>query len=249
VLARTLQCGAGMKRLMPLLTLAVTACGPVALDKDLREIPGLVFYVPDTSINDYDTVALNFDWDRGGDCYRIAADTRLTVNGEAYTLEQRGDTRLSFDGASGCQFPSFKGPLRPADESRTEYILSDDHSRMRAVFQNLRAKRSLRVNGQDKAVLRMGSEVDIEWLPATDQLRKADVSMQYADPGASFSYWLTPNAQVQGNHIRLTLPQVYPGRYKLSVLGAASAGVEACEGLQECTATLDERIDVEVVVE
>jgi hypothetical protein len=239
-----------MKRLMPLLTLAVTACGPVALDRDLRDIPGLVLFAPDTySFSDHETVALNFDWERGGDCYRISDDTRLTVNGEAYALERRGDTHLSFDGASSCEFPAFRGALRPADEPRTEYILSDDRSRLRAVFQNLRATRSLRVNGQEKATLRMGSEVDIEWLPATDRLSKADVSMAYADPGARFSNGSPPIPQVEGNHVRFTLPEMSPGRYVFSVLGSASAGVEACEGFKACTATMSERLEVEVVVE
>ena len=96
-----------MNKLMPLLAVAVTACGPALHDNELREIPGLGLYVPYSYSRTADTmsVALSYDWSRGGDCYRIPADTRLTLNGEAATLDRRGDARLGFDGASSCEYP------------------------------------------------------------------------------------------------------------------------------------------------
>ncbi|PTL80566.1 hypothetical protein DAT35_28480 [Vitiosangium sp. GDMCC 1.1324] len=232
---------------MPLLAVAVTACGPPLLDRDLRDIPSLGLYLPSTySFSDSEDAVLHFDWSRGGACYQIPADTRLTINSEAATLESRGDTHLSFDGAFSCDKPSFKGSLRPADEPRTEFILSDDRSKMRAVFQELRAPRRFRVNGQEQATVRSGAAIDIEWLPVTDQLEKVDLHVE--SEGGSGSHWIEA-PQVEGNHVRFTLPTLKPGRYVVSLLGQGAIGVEACEGFSSCRADFFNRIDVPFVVE
>lgn len=235
-----------MNKLMPLLAFAVTACGPALLDRDLRDIPNLELYVPATySSTSSELASLQFDWSRGGDCYQIPADTRLTINAETATLEGRGDTHLSFDGAFSCDYPRFTGTPRPADEPRTEFILSDGRSTMRAVFQELRAPRGLRVNGQDQATLRAGTVVDVEWLPVTDQLEKVDVHVK---GGGSGWVWIE-NPHVQGNHVRFTLPALQAGRYVLSLHGMGAVGVEACEGFSSCLAGFDARAEVPVVIE
>ncbi|QRN99880.1 hypothetical protein JRI60_13035 [Archangium violaceum] len=243
-----------MKKLVPLFAILTTACGPATLDRDLKDIPGPTLYTQVSSVSDHDSFSFGFDWDRDSPCYRIPEDTRFTVNGDTFSLEERGESVLSFDGAFYCRKPSFKGPLRPASEARTEIVLSDGHSSKRAVFQELRAERRIRVNGQEQATVHAGAVIDIEWLPATDRLSKVDVSLEVAGPGqASGSredLQVEGNpTQVEGNHIRYTLPQMRPGRYVVSVYGQGSAGVEACEGFISCTAELWKRVEVTVVVE
>ncbi|MFE8602529.1 hypothetical protein [Archangium violaceum] len=237
-----------MKKLMPLLTLAVAACGPAPIDANLKDLPSPELWAGGTT-----STKIGYSWERGGSCYRIPAETRLTVNGEAMPLELRGDHHLSFDGASSCEWPSFAGTQRPADEPRTEYIVSDGRSRMRAVFLNLGAERRIRVNGQEQVTLRAGSEVDIEWLPATDQLAETDVSLEFESSGAQFTsaqfMKSTSSVRLEGNHIRFTVPLVQKGQYILSVYGRGNIGVEVCEGFSACIATMYDRINVPVVVE
>lgn len=246
-MARAVQCGAPMKKLVLLCAFAFTACGPVLLDRDLHEIPSLKLFVPSAyAFLDYEEAVLQFDWDRGGDCYRIPARTRLTINDDATTLEQRGNTHLSFDGAYSCDYPTFRSTPRPANEPRTEFILGDGHSRMRAVFQELRAPRRFRVNGQEQATLHGGDAVDVEWLPVTDELEKVDVHVDVE--GSTASDWIeTP--QVEGNHVRFTLPTMKAGRYVLNLYGQGTVGVETCEGFSSCRAGFSKRVEVPFVVE
>jgi hypothetical protein len=136
-------------------------------------------------------------------------------------------------------------PARAVDEPRTEFILSDGSSNLRAVFLALRAPRSSRVNGQEQATVRGGAEIDIEWQPATDQFDKVDVFVM--KDGMS-THWLQ-NPRVEGNHIRVTLPALEAGNYAVRVNGKGTAGVEACEGFSTCRAGFDERIVMPIVVE
>ncbi|WP_375769918.1 hypothetical protein NR798_03245 [Archangium gephyra] len=236
-----------MNKLMPLFAVAVTACGPALHDEELRDIPGLGLYVPFSYSRTADTmsVALSYDWERGGDCYRIPADTRLTLNGEAATLDRRGDARLGFDGASSCEYPAFKGAPRPADEPRTEVVLSDGRSSMRAVFQSLHAPRRFRVNGQEQPMLHSGEAIDIEWLPATDQLEMVDMSL--LEDGTAFVWIHNPDIEV--NHVRFKLPGLNAGSYVLRVTSRGTTGVEACEGFSSCHAGFEEQIEVPFVIE
>lgn len=232
-----------MKKRMMLLALAVTACGREPLHRELRDIPGLRLFVPSTySFSEEQRAVLHFDWSMGGDCYRVPSDTRLTINGEATSVWSRGDTHLSFDGAFSCEYPSFEGTLRPVDEQRTEFLLTEGRTRMRAVFQELRAPRRIRVNGQEQATLRSGATIDIEWLPATDLLETVDVDVE-GDSNPMEA------PQVEGNHIRVTLPALRAGNYVLRLNGRGSAGVEACEGFKSCHADFSEWLEVPVVIE
>ncbi|WNG52014.1 hypothetical protein F0U60_53835 [Archangium minus] len=231
-----------MKKLMPLLALAVTACGREPLHRELRDIPNLRLYVPQTSTEE--TAVLHFDWSMGGDCYRVPADTRLTINGEATEVWSRGDTHLSFDGAFSCEYPSFDGTLRPVDEPRTEFLLTEGRTKMRAVFQALRAPRRIRVNGQEQATLRSGAMFDIEWLPATDRLSQVDVDVKGGTDSQQVEAFL-----MDGNHVRITLPALKAGSYVLRVYGKGGAGVEACEGFSSCLAEFYEWIEVPIVIE
>jgi hypothetical protein len=234
-----------MKKLMPLLAIAVSACDSSLLDRELRDIPNLALSLPATYSDEEEAVLL-YDWSKGGDCYRIPAETRLTRNERATTLESRGDAHPRFDEAIYCEFPSFRGTVSPADEPRTEFILSDSHSSMRAVFQELRAPRRFRVNGQEQATVHAWDAIDIEWLPATDQLETVYVSVE-AEAGP---YSQTVETfQVQGNHVRFTLPALQAGRYVLSLYGEGTAGVEACEGFSSCRAEFGQRVTVPFLVE
>jgi hypothetical protein len=251
--------GAGMKRLMPLLALSVTACGPETLNRDLREIPGLRLVVSvgdptgnlDSPYAKQEFVELWYDRAPNSDapCYRIPASSRLTVNGATIPLQVRGEPSLSFDGVTGCARPWFAGAERPMGEARVEYLLTDRHSRMRAVFQELHvARRVYRVNGQEQATLRGGETVDIEWLPATDQL-DPDVGVQLREEGSSGDAEVIRTVQVEGNHIRFTLPPLKAGPYKLSVFGSGNVGVDACEGFSSCEASFSKASTVSVLVE
>ncbi|QRK11231.1 hypothetical protein JQX13_14835 [Archangium violaceum] len=231
-----------MKKRMLLLALAVTACGREPLHRELRDIPGLRLFVPQAS--EEESAVLHFDWSMGGDCYRVPSDTRVTINGEATRVWSRGDTHLSFDGAFSCEYPSFDGPPRPADEPRTEFLVTEGRTRMRAVFQALRAPRRIRVNGQEQATLRGGAMVDIEWLPATDQLEKVEVKVMGGTDSRQVDAF-----QVDGNHIRMTLPTLKAGSYVLRVYGQGGAGVEACEGFNSCHAEFYKWIEVPIVIE
>lgn len=246
-----------MKTLLPLIAVAATATacgGPEVLHRDLRNIPGLKLGVmvrdPASIYPQTEYVWLNYDRASSeSPCYRVPSETRLTVNGADVPLTVRGDASLSFDGVSGCEKPWFSGGSSPLGEARVEYLLTDDHSRLRAVFQNLHVKRSLRVNGQEQATLRAGQTVDVEWLPATDQLLEAkDVSVARAD-SSGYGTRIEAARQEDGNHIRFTLPTMTAGQYRLRVYASARAGVEACEGFTSCDANLDEVSYVDVTVE
>ncbi|HEX5753176.1 MAG TPA: hypothetical protein VFZ09_43650 [Archangium sp.] len=235
-----------MKKLMPLFALAATACGHQVLERELKDLPSLRLSVTPVAIPSKNMWSvLNYTWSFGEDCFRIPAATRLTINGEAATVENLGTTHLGIDGSYRCKNPTFESPPRPADEPRTEFALSDGSSNLRAVFLGLRAPRYSLVNGQEQATVRSGAEIDIQWFPATDLLEKVDVFVM--KDGAS-THWIQ-NPQVQGNHIRLTLPALESGNYVLRVNSKGSAGVEACEGFNSCHAGFDERSLVPVVVE
>jgi hypothetical protein len=235
-----------MKKLMPLLALAATACGHQTIDRELKDIPNLEISVTPVAIPSRNMSSLlYFEWSFGEDCFRIPEDSQLTINGEAATMESRGTWGLGSDGAYRCKYPTFMSPARAVDEPRTEFILSDGSSNLRAVFLALRAPRSSRVNGQEQATVRGGVEIDIEWQPATDQFDKVDVFVM--KDGMS-THWLQ-NPRVEGNHIRVTLPALEAGNYAVRVNGKGTAGVEACEGFSTCRAGFDERIVMPIVVE
>lgn len=257
VLARDVLSGAGMKTLLPLIAVAATATacgGPDVLNRDLRHIPGLKLGVtvqnPDSISAPTEYVRLDYDRSTSeSPCYRVPSDTRLTVNGVDVPLTVRGDSKLSFDGAFGCDNPWFSGTPSPLGEARVEYLLTDGQSRMRAVFQNLHVRRSIRVNGQEQATLHAGEAVDVEWLPGTDQITKTqDVSLVRADSNGSGTRIEAARVE-EGNHVRFTLPEMTAGSYRLRVSGTARVGVEACEGLTSCDATLDKAVYVDVTVE
>ncbi|MGZ3458454.1 MAG: hypothetical protein ACXU86_08095 [Archangium sp.] len=241
-----------MRKLVPLLALTVTACAPDTVDRGLKDIPGLAIAVPFGSTNSgYESAQLEFDGgDSGSPCYRIPADTQLTANGDAFTLEMRGGTLKGNDGEYSCETPSFKGPLRPADEPRTEYVLSDGQSSPRAVFRNLRAPRSFRVkvNGQEQTTLLRGSTVDIEWLPTTDTLE--DVVVTLTQEGDEDAYSFSPdNQNVDANHIHFLLLSPLTGNFTLTVIGRGHAGVEACDGFTVCNAEFIGKAQVPIVIE
>ncbi|MFL5354829.1 hypothetical protein [Archangium sp.] len=248
-----------MKTLLPLIAIAATATacgGPEVLNRDLRHIPGLKLgvTVQDPASISPPTEYVRLDYDRStsdSPCYRVPSDTRLTVNGVDVPLTVRGDASLSFDGVSGCEKPWFSGVPSPLEEARVEYLLTDGDSRLRAVFQNLHVKRSIRMNGQEQAALHAGEavEVDVEWLPGTDQLLEAryiDLARVGSNAGV---YRIETSREVEGNHVRFTLPAMSAGQYRLSVYGTARAGVEACEGFTSCDATFSESSFVDVTVE
>ncbi|WP_257460685.1 peptidase associated/transthyretin-like domain-containing protein [Archangium lipolyticum] len=236
-----------MKKLVPLFALFTSACGPATLDRELKDIPGPTILTRISSFSDQTDFYFGFDWDRDSPCYRIPEDTRLTANGDSYVLEARGESSLSFDGVSSCKKASFRGPVRPASETRTELVLTDGHSSKRVVFQSLHAERRIQVKGQEQAPLRVGEVVELEWLPATDRLTRADAHLEVEGSGQSVSS--LEDLQVEGSHLRFTLPQVRPGRYVVSVYGQGNAGVEACDGFIACDALVSERVEVTVVVE
>jgi hypothetical protein len=131
--------------------------------------------------------------------------------------------------------PWFTGPRRPVDEMRSEFIVSDGETQMRAVFRSLRAVRRFQVNGQEQATLRGGQDVDLEWFPATDRLEAPTVSLRAEGTSDHNDYF----PQVDGRHLRFTLGALPPGRYVLSLTGGtAHVGVESCEGFTACEAPL-----------
>lgn len=251
--------GTGMKTLLPLIAVAATATacgGPDVRTQDLRSIPGLKLRVsiqdPTDNSPRSQTEFVELGYDRAtaeSPCYRVPAATRLTVNGTTVSMRSRGDASLSFDGASGCERPWFAGAPSPMGEARVEYLLSDGDSRLRAVFQSLHVKRSIRVNGQEQATLHAGETVDVEWLPGTDQFTDAPgIDLSQVESGNN-----TVNPiktyQLEGNHLRFTLPPMAAGQYRLRVGAEGKAGVEACEGFTSCDATFIEAPFVNVTVE
>lgn len=244
-----------MKKLLPLLALAATACGgPEVISRDLRRIPGLKLSVsiqnPESLGPHTEFVELRYDRVTSeSPCYRVPSATRLTVNGVAVPMRARGDSSLSFDGAFGCEEPRFSGAPSPLGEARVEYLLTDGRTRMRAVFQDLHVKRSIRVNGQEQATLHAGETVDVQWLPGTDQFTDA-LRIGLTRVGSNNDDYEIETFQVEeGNHIRFTLPPMNAGQYRLHVYGEGKAGVEACEGFTSCDATFIESHSVNVTVE
>ncbi len=124
-----------------------------------------------------------------------------------------------------------------------EVRISDGETLLRAVYLNFLAKRSVRVNGQANPILRAGESVDIEWFPATDRLKTADISVRNEKPGSQ-PPWPTAttsgngNGVVEGNHIRFTLAALPAGDYTLFVSGKVEVDVEACEGASQCEAQI-----------
>jgi hypothetical protein len=227
-----------MKKLVPLLALAVTACKPATLDRDLKDIPGLTFHALYEGASD-ESVLLKYDSPAGSPCYRIPAETTLTVNGEAFTLEKRGELYETASGFFGCDFPRFKGPERPAEEPLTEYVLSDGSSSLRAAFKQLHAARSFRVkvNGNEQTSLRNGSAVDIEWLPVSDVLENAQVAFRLdGTPAGEEDTYTIQGLRLDANHIRFVLDVRTTGDFTLRVTTRGQAGVEACEGFTSCRA-------------
>jgi hypothetical protein len=240
-----------MKKFVPLLALSVTACAPATLDRDLKDIPGLVLHAPYGSRNTgYESAVLRYDSDTGSPCYRIPAETQLTVNGDAFTLEKRGGTREGADGSFSCDYPRFKGPLRPAGEPLTEYVLTDGSSSLRAAFKQLHAARSFRVkvNGTEQTSLRNGSTVDIEWLPVSDRLEGAEVSFEMDGGESAYTYTVAVTS-LDANHIRFVLGSMRTGNFTLHVIGRGQAGVEACEGFTTCEADFIEEMQLPIAIE
>ncbi|MCY1083322.1 hypothetical protein [Archangium lansingense] len=243
------------KKLLPLFAVAVTACGgPEVRHRDLGDISGLRMSVnvADPRYESSQDESIQLTYDRGGPdpdspCYRLPANTRLTVNGVTVPMQSRGDSSLSFDGVFGCEEPWFSGAKPPMEAERVEYLLTDGRSRKRAVFQNLHVLRSLSgLNGQEQVTLRVGQAVDLEWLPATDQLEEVDLSLWDAQKERLIEI---ETYQRDGNRIHFTLPAVEVSHYTLNVIGRGQAGVEACEGFSECKADLVRNIKVSVIVE
>jgi hypothetical protein len=228
-----------MNKLLPLLTLATvgatTGCGPALIDVSLSELPQPVLRVELESEMGGEMVLIDPEQDDiTGSCHRVPAGTRLTVNGTQLALESRGDNAWATAGYHTCRMPQFKGPRRPADETRSEFILSDGQTQLRAVFQELRAVRRFQVNGQEQASLRGGQEVDLAWFPATDRLESPTVTLR-AEGSSTDNYYFP---QMASGHLRFTLGALPPGRYVLNVTGTAHVGVEACEGFTACEAPL-----------
>ena len=242
-----------MKKLAPLLAFAVTACGPATIDRELKDIPELSLLAPYGSRNTgYETALLQFESDSDTSCYRIPADTRLTVNGEPFTLENRGGASENAEGLSSCDLPRFKGPPRPAGEPLTEYVLSDGKSSLRAAFKELHAERSFRVkvSGTEQTSLRNGSTVDIEWLPVSDRLEGAEVTFEMPASAEQGAYTLTVSgARLDANHIRFTLGSARLGNFTMRVIGRGQAGVEACEGFTSCQADFIEELQRPITIE
>lgn len=226
----------GMNKLLPLLTLATTVgCGPAVIDVSLNELPNPVLRVElETELSDELVVIDPEQEDINGSCHRVPDDTRLTVNGTRFKRESRGDNVRVTEGYHTCRMPYFTGPRRPVDEPRTEFVLSDGETQMRAVFQSLRAVRRFRVNGQEQASLRGGQDVGLEWFPATDRLESPTVTLR-AEGSSDDTYYFP---QVDAGHLRFTLGALPPGRYVMSLAGKAYVGVEACEGFTACEAPL-----------
>ncbi|WP_375766220.1 hypothetical protein NR798_31580 [Archangium gephyra] len=226
-----------MNKLLPLLTLATTVgCGPSVIDVSLKELPSPVLRVElETELGDEMVVIDPEQEDINGSCHRVPDDTRLTVNGTQFKRESRGDNVRVTQGYHTCIMPWFTGPRRPVDETRSEFIVSDGETQMRAVFQSLRAVRRFQVNGQEQATLRGGQDVDLEWFPATDRLETPTVTLR-AEGSTNDNYYFP---QVEGAHMRFTLGALPPGRYVLSLTeGTAHVGVESCEGFTACEAPL-----------
>ncbi|AKJ06397.1 hypothetical protein ATI61_105616 [Archangium gephyra] len=240
-----------MKKLVPLLALAVTACKPATLDRDLKDIPGLAFHALHEGASD-ESVLLKYDSTAGSSCYRIPAETTLTVNGEAFTLDKRGALYETSSGYFGCDFPRFKGPARPAGEPLTEYVLSDGASTLRAAFKELHATRSFRVkvNGKEQTSLRNGSSVDIEWLPVSDVLESAQVAFRLAGtPEGEEDTYTIQGLRLDANHIRFVLDVRTIGDFTLRVTTRGQAGLEACEGFTSCRADFVEELRVPMPID
>jgi len=242
-----------MKKLAPLLALSVTACAPATVDRDLKDIPGLAFLAPYGSRNTgYETALLQFESGSDSTCYRIPAETQLTVNGEPFTLENRGGASENVNGSFSCDLPRFKGPLRPAGEPLTEYVLSDGKSSLRAAFKELHATRSFRVevNNTEQTSLRNGATVDVEWLPVSDRLEGAEITFEMAASGEQSAYTLTvAGARLDANHIRFILGSARTGDFTMRVIGRGQAGVAACEGFTTCQADFIEELQRPISIE
>ncbi|HYO73156.1 MAG TPA: hypothetical protein VEU33_44540 [Archangium sp.] len=240
-----------MKKLVPLLALAVTACKPATLDRDLKDIPGLAFHALHEGASD-ESVLLQYDSPAGSSCYRIPAETTLTVNGEAFTLEKRGELYETASGYFGCDFPRFKGPARPAEEPLTDYVLSDGKSTLRAAFKQLHATRSFRVkvNGTEQTTsIRNGSAVDIEWLPVSDVIEGAQVAFRrVGTPEGEEDTYTIQGLRLDANHIRFVLDVRTTGDFTLRVTTRGQAGVEVCEGFTSCQADFVEELRVPMAI-
>lgn len=239
--AQTVQSGRGMNKLLPLLALTAAGCGGANLpivDVSLSELPNPSFYA------ELETEAGGeFTWVQPeqdayqGPCHRLPGQTRLSANGREFKMESPGG---SFPGTlqwryATCRPPQFTSGTLP-DEPRTEFILSDGQSQRRAVFQDLRAARHFRVNGQEQGTARSGQELDIEWFPVTDQIE--GVYFELRAEGSTELVRMANYGRVQGHHVFLTFVPTAPGRYVLTASGTVMVGVEVCEGFSTCNAPL-----------
>ncbi|WNG60231.1 hypothetical protein F0U59_40095 [Archangium gephyra] len=241
-----------MKKLVPLLALAVTACRPATIDRDLKDIPGLTLHALYDGSSE-ETVLLEYDSPAGSSCYRIPAETSLTVNGESFTLDKRGEVYDTPSGFFGCEVPRFKGPARPAEEPLTDYVLSDGKSSLRAAFKQLHATRGFRikVNGVEQTTtLRNGSPVDIEWLPVSDVIDGAQVALRLdGTPEGEEDTYTIQGLRVDANHIRFVLDVRRLGNFTLRVTAQGQAGVAACEGFTSCQGDFVEEVRIPMTIE
>jgi hypothetical protein len=243
-----------MKNLMPLLALAATAtaCKPATLDRELKDIPGLTFHALYEG-EDGQTVLLQYDNSANSPCYRIPSETTLTVNGNGFILQKRGDLYETSSGYYSCDFPRFKGPPGPAEEPLTEYVLWDGKTTMRASFKQLHATRSFRIkaNGTEQTTsLRNGSAVDIEWFPVSDVLEGAQVAFRkVGTPEGEEDTYTVQGIRLDANHIRFILDSRQTGDFTLRVTTLGQAGVETCEGFASCEADFVKELRVPMAIE
>jgi hypothetical protein len=233
-----------VRGLAALAAAGLAACAPPTVEKSLAELPGLELELVDT-----DAVRVVLHTQREGkDCYRLRGPVQATLNGAPLRFDTPGGGGLNFEGYAECYLPTFvvrgwDGTDWPPRQ-RSEVVISDGTTTVRAVFLNIDVERTVRVNGQEAPVLHAGDDVSLEWFPETDHWRGPARVLANTTPDIAMNWRTATTSDTDGvtvsedNRLHFTLATLPPGDYTLLVTGEVEVGVEACEGAVRCTATV-----------
>ncbi|MFP2906032.1 hypothetical protein ACLESD_13425 [Pyxidicoccus sp. 3LFB2] len=136
-------------------------------------------------------------------------------------------------------------PFPTFDEGLNRIRITDGETHLQADFANLCTPRSYALRTPADGVLRPGDDVDIEWLPATDELVVDAVEVSASGRFVQL-HAAKGELRTEGNHVRLQWPQLpshWNGPATLSLKGATETTndpfrnpPQRCEGFTSCQA-------------
>ncbi|WP_164011887.1 hypothetical protein [Pyxidicoccus trucidator] len=199
----------GWIAVLPLLT----ACGENEPSK-LADLKGLRL---DGDVNPFERsyvqryVYLELEHD-GAECVTMSSDVKAFVNDIEVPLVIPGGVDAD---TGGCHIILFALesdrdalPFPVFDDGLTRVRITDGDTHLEADIASLCTPRTFALRTPADGVLRAGTEVDIEWLPATDELLVETVQVSRSVERRIDFRAAEGKLQAAGNHVRLTWPQL-----------------------------------------